>query len=342
MKSQLNISFNLVISVIIGLVVFTVVFRLGSSFFSMSNEAASLRLYSHFDILVRNLHLQADYTKKVPLTKSYNFFYDADSIFIRGLPQTINVRDSILVMPREFKSDSLVFFSRRSSFPLSQVDFVYVIPERRKFFIFKDRSDTNNYDIGDELFKFLPLRQAYNPVLGENEIILDKFFTDEIGLISSSCKTLYPCYVLFINKDPPGDLSGANAHIFKLEGSAGHGKLVLNSSGEEFYYFSRESLLAAVMLADKELYNKTLSKIGRLTTFNMGLKQDYFTNLGNINSGNSRCVSVLNNLIGLSHQINQAFSLFNQDPASNLDLLVDLQNSFEANLTGLDIHGCRK
>ncbi len=340
MKSQLNISFNLVISIIIGIVVFIIVFNLGSSFFSISSEASSIRVYNHFDLLVRNLQSEANYARAVRLSKSYSFQFDGERILLKGLPQSIDARDSLVVLPKEFDSERLVFFSRRSSYPLSNTDYTYIVPDNRKFFIFDDQTGQDS-EFSSEIFDFLPRRRVYNPVSGEEELMLDKYLVKmtDINAIITACRTIYPCYIIYVNKDPDFGLDNLNAKIFQIRGNPESGKAILHSTSEEFYYFSMESLMAAIVLSEKELYNAALRKINRTTAFNNLLNNNHFELLKSINP--SDCEDFLEDAKDLSNKITQSFSDFYNNPdSSSVSDLKQKQEAYNQALLELDKNGC--
>ncbi len=255
-KSQIEISFNTFISVLIAAVVFILVFKISQVFMNYTHDKYSFDALNYLELNLKNLYTESDYTKKITLDKSTDILFDSQNFVMPRLKKTISIGSNLVVAPRIMHTHSLTFFSKFSKFPIKPINYLFVYPTDYIFLIYNSSDPLANL-----IYSELPDR--VDSLEGtRSDVLIYKLKIDAINKIFPICGKKTYCYLIIFNSpETYQDLREYNnIKLLHVKGTENFGEVTL-SSKQKVVFFDRYTLLAAIISDDVNNYNELIKKL---------------------------------------------------------------------------------
>ncbi len=264
-KAQISISFNTILSIIIGIIIFIIVLKLGNVFLSYSQEKNSYQATNYLELSLKDLYAESNYVKQIKLNQPTEFSFDSENLIIPKLRKTIAIGSNLIVAPSYMKTQSITLFNKRSKFPIQYVDYLYLFPSDYTLLIYNS-SDP----LAQLFFSELP-DVSHNPLSNQKEVLINKRYVDNVNTIYQICGRKNLCYVVFFNS--PSDYNSVESSPHKniisvlVSGNKNFGNVTL-SSKQNVTFFDKYTMISAIISNDLRNYNSLIDKIRNITNLN--------------------------------------------------------------------------
>lgn len=265
-KSALQISFNLIVSILIAIVVFIVIFKTSQVFLDYAHKKGSFDAFTYLELNLKNLYSESDYVKAIELDKPTQISVIYPNIVIPRIEKTIDINNKLIIAPANMFTSSLTLFSKKSEFPIDSINYLFIFPKDKYLLL---------YNSSDKLTEIvnLELPDKITNLEKKDEYLIHKFIVDKPLEISQICGKKDYCLVIVFNSPSIYDdllnifKDYRTLEILHVSGNETFGKVTL-ASGQNVSYFDRYTLLSAIISNNFENYNefiKTLDKYVNLT-----------------------------------------------------------------------------